>query len=101
MADEAKPTAANAASEYAIAFNKLKDGTIVKVRLHLIDAHGAVRRFPHEWAWKPDGFAAKALPKSTDLDLNTIIGQTGGNPAMEGSVGVLEVVKPGASASAT
>ena len=101
MADEPKPAASNAAAEYIIAYNKLKDGTVVKMRLHLIDAHGAVRRFPHEWSWKSDGFAAKAPPKSTDLDLSTVIGQTGGNPAMEGSVGVLEVTKAGASASAT
>ena len=94
MADEPKPTAANAASEYIIAYNKLKNGTVVQVRLHLIDAHGAVRRFPHEWAWKPDAFAAKAPPKSTEVDISDLIGQTGGNPAMEGGVGVLRIVDP-------
>lgn len=74
--------------------NKDKAGAdqVFKIKLPEIDAHDAVNRSGHMYAWKHDGFKKEA-PKVVDASPFThIIGPTGGKPAMEGGVGVLGIV---------
>lgn len=65
---------------------------VVKIRIPEIDARRGLKLFPHQYATSPTGFGKEPKVVRQPVNPSNLVGPTGGKPAMNGGIGVIEIV---------